>query len=110
MIERFWVDKGGFSSRFFPLLFLAFLAAGCYYSRQNRAFLKLWVWQSYYHLTLLLSVGLLFLSVYMVVIALWGPAGALLLGFLFLLPAQLQIRRYAYFSASIWETKTNEDR
>lgn len=102
LIERIMMEKGGFSSRYLPFLFLSLLAAGCYYSRKNQIFLRLWVWQTYYHLTLLVSVGCLFLSVYMVVIALWTPAGAFLLGFLFIFPAQLQIRRYAYFSEHIW--------
>ena len=108
MIRKLLTDTGGFSSRYFGLIFTVILVSGAIGYLRRRPLLRRWVWALVFWLSMAISLFLALLCIYLLVTE--GPAisrlcTAIAGGLLLIIPAQIMLFRYAYRSEDIWRVK-----
>ncbi|PCH61955.1 MAG: hypothetical protein COC19_03675 [SAR86 cluster bacterium] len=103
LVERLLKDSGGFSSQYSPLIVSVIFSLGVYGSINQKPLFKLWFWKSFYWLSLILSVSLLVFATYLLVVvsSLQWPV-VIVLAVIFIIPAQVKIRIYAFKSQLCW--------
>ena len=103
LVEKLLKDSGGFSSQYLPLILSVIFSLGVYGSINQKPLFKLWFWKSFYWFSLILSMSLTVFATYLFAVGnslLWSVV--IVFAVIFIIPAQIKIRIYAYKSKECW--------
>jgi len=103
LVERLLKDSGGFSSQYLPLILSVIFSLGVYGSINHKPLFKQWFWKSFYWFSLLLSISLAVFATYLFVVSdslQWTVV--IVLAVIYIIPAQMKIREYAFKSKVCW--------
>jgi hypothetical protein len=103
LVERLLKDSGGFSSQFLPLILSVIFSLGVYGSISQKPLFKLWFWKSFYWFSLMLSISFAVFATYLFVVGntFHWPV-VIVLAVIYIIPAQVKIRTYAFKSKVCW--------
>ena len=107
LIERIWIDSGGFFSRYLPLILTLVMVIGIYASLKQRRLFVRGFWLSVVATVALIIVSASLLFIYLGVTSHWGSMGVwlLLLSALVLIPGAWRLRTYSAKSNPIWANR-----
>ncbi|MEW6997448.1 hypothetical protein AADZ86_07075 [Colwelliaceae bacterium BS250] len=103
LVDRLLKDSGGFSSQYLPLILSVIFSLGVYGSINQKPLFKLWFWKSFYWFSLILSISLAVFATYLFVVGnslQWSVI--IFLAVIYIIPAQIEIRKYAFKSSACW--------
>ena len=105
LVDRLLKDSGGFSSQYLPLILSVIFSFGVYGSINQKPLFKIWFWKSFYWFSLILSMSLAVFSAYLIMAGnslQWSVV--IILAVVFIIPAQIKIRVYAFKSKACWSS------